>query len=88
MKITSMIAIYFIMWWTVLFAVLPFSVKNAAETGESVEGGNDAGAPVAHQMGRKAVLTTVISAGLFAVLYALIVSGVLERFDWSFMPSI
>ena len=41
MKWTSAIAIYFIIWWMTLFVVLPFGVKNAAETGENVEQGND-----------------------------------------------
>lgn len=42
MKWTSAIAIYFIIWWLTLFVVLPFGVKNAAETGETVEDGHDA----------------------------------------------
>ena len=45
MKIGSMIAIYFVIWWTVLFAVLPFGVRNSHEAGEQVKIGNDAGAP-------------------------------------------
>lgn len=69
MKIGSAIAIYFIIWWVTLFVVLPFGVKNAVEAGEKVEQGNDPGAPVAPQLLKKAVITTIVSAAIFAGLY-------------------
>jgi predicted secreted protein len=76
MKLASAIAIYFVIWWTVLFAVLPFGVRNAHEAGETVQEGNEAGAPVAHGLVRKFVITTVISIVVFAVLYTAIVNRV------------
>jgi predicted secreted protein len=77
MKIASALAIYFVIWWTVLFAVLPFGVRNSAEAGEVVEQGHEAGAPVAHGLGKKALITTVIAALVFAVVYAVLRSGFL-----------
>jgi predicted secreted protein len=74
MKLASAIAIYFVIWWTVLFAVLPFGVRNADEAGEVVQQGHEAGAPVAHGLVRKALITTVISAVVFAVIYWAIVN--------------
>ena len=65
MKIGSMIAIYFVIWWTVLFAVLPFGVRNASEAGENVEAGNDAGAPMALHWGKKILATSVIALLVF-----------------------
>ena len=59
-------AIYFVMWWIVLFLTLPFGVRSQHEDGEGSPG-TDPGAPVASQMGRKLIWTTVISAILFAV---------------------
>jgi predicted secreted protein len=85
MKWTSMLAIYFIMWWIVLFAVLPFGVKNAAEAGEAVDGGNDAGAPISHGLKWKAGVTTVISTAVFAVVYWLLVSDILSTVDLPFI---
>jgi predicted secreted protein len=41
------IAIYFVIWWVALFAVLPFRVKSQVEAGE-IEVGSDPGAP--HQV--------------------------------------
>ena len=67
------IAIYFTMWWVVLFAVLPFGVRNQAEAGGDRPAGTDAGAPVAPHMGAKLLATTLVSAVLFAGVYALVV---------------
>jgi predicted secreted protein len=66
------IAVYFTIWWTVLFAVLPFGVKSQHEVGapENLPTGADPGAPVAPMLARKALWTTLISAILFAALYA------------------
>lgn len=77
MSWVSAIAIYFIIWWTVLFTVLPFGVRNSHEAGETVQQGNEAGAPVSHGLGWKAAITTFISAVIFAVVYLFLTSGVL-----------
>jgi predicted secreted protein len=75
MSIWSGIAIYFIIWWAVLFAVLPWGVQNAHEAGETVEVGNEPGAPVNPRLLIKAAITTVISAVIFAIVYVVIASG-------------
>lgn len=64
------IAVYFTIWWIVLFAVLPFGVRSAHEEGVSTPAGNEPGAPVAAHMLGKAIWTTGISAILFALLDA------------------
>ncbi len=61
------VAIYFTMWWIVLFAVLPFGVRSQEETG-AVTPGTDRGAPVTPLLIRKALWTTGISAILFVAL--------------------
>jgi len=63
------IAVYFTIWWTVLFAVLPFGIRSQHESGEITEG-TDPGAPVAPRLMLKAIVTTGVSAVLFAGLYA------------------
>jgi predicted secreted protein len=62
MKLGSYVAIYFIIWWTVLFAVLPFGVRSNQEDGRVVEPGHDAGAPARANLLAKIVATTIISA--------------------------
>jgi predicted secreted protein len=64
--ISTGFAIYFVMWWIVLFLTLPFGVRSQHEDGDSAPG-TDPGAPVLPQMARKLIWTTVLSAALFAV---------------------
>jgi predicted secreted protein len=59
-------AIYFVLWWVTLFVTLPFGVRSQHEDGESAPG-TDPGAPVASQMGRKLIWTTVISAVVYGL---------------------
>jgi predicted secreted protein len=70
MSLATSIAIYFIIWWTVLFAVLPWGVRSQEEAGE-VAKGTDPGAPVMHHLGRKLVWTSVVAALVFAAWYAI-----------------
>lgn len=70
MGITLGIAIYFILWWTVLFAVLPWGVRSHREAGIAASEGVDPGSPVLPQLAKKALITTVVSGALFALGYA------------------
>jgi predicted secreted protein len=64
--ISTGFAIYFVLWWIVLFVTLPFGVRSQHEDGEGAPG-TDPGAPIASQMGRKLIWTTLLSAVIFAV---------------------
>lgn len=75
MNITLGIAIYFILWWTVLFAVLPWGVRSHKEAGLTPGVGTDPGAPVMPQLLKKAIATTIISAVLFLAGYAVWKAG-------------
>lgn len=72
--IALLLAIYFIVWWLVFFAVLPWGVRSQHEAGESARG-SDPGAPVAHRLLLKMFVTTLVSAVLLAVGYAVWRSG-------------
>lgn len=61
------IAIYFTIWWTLLFAILPFGVRSQHEETERLAG-TDPGAPVAPRLWRKAAINTLVSAVVFAGL--------------------
>jgi predicted secreted protein len=87
MKWTSAIAIYFIIWWLVLFLVLPFGIKNANETGADVEVGNDAGAPVRHGVAWKALVTTVLATVVYVAVYWALTNSVLEHLQMPFFPA-
>jgi predicted secreted protein len=65
-SISTAFAIYFVLWWVVLFLTLPFGMRSQHEEGGGVEG-TDPGAPVMARMGRKLIWTTLISTVIFAI---------------------
>ncbi len=69
MNLGSAIAIYFIIWWLVLFLALPIGVRNSHESGIEVEQGHEPGAPVNPQLVFKAIITTIIATVVFVVFY-------------------
>ena len=77
MSITFAIAIYTIIWWTVLFAVLPIGVRTQGEDGSTVPGTPES-APSAPRLLRVVIITTVISALVFAGLWALVRYGLVD----------
>jgi predicted secreted protein len=73
---TTILAIYFVVWWVVLFVILPFGVRSQAEHGE-VTPGTDPGAPAIPALKAKLAWTTVVSAALFGAAYWLYARGLL-----------
>ena len=66
MSLTTAIAVYFIIWWIVLFAVLPWGVRSQAESG-TVAPGTDPGAPAIPKVWLKLAWTTIASAVIFVL---------------------
>ena len=66
------IGIYLILWWTVLFAVLPLGTITHAEAGIDKGDGGDPGAPVDPKLKRKFFTTTWVSAVVWLILFAVI----------------
>lgn len=66
----SALAVYFILWWLVLFAILPFSLRTQDEAGD-VTLGTTASAPSGGHIGRAMLRTTIVSALVFAILYVI-----------------
>jgi predicted secreted protein len=62
-------AVYFVIWWTVLFAVLPFGVRTQGENNDVVPGTPES-APVHPRLLRVAVWTTLVSGVVFAAFWA------------------
>lgn len=64
-------ATWFILWWLSFFIMLPIGVRNLEEAGD-VAPGHETGAPVAPNLGKKALwaagLATVIWGVLLVVL--------------------
>lgn len=60
MPISVAVAGFFILWWMVLFAVLPFGVRSQMEAGAVVPG-SEPGAPSKPYLLRKLVATTLVT---------------------------
>ncbi|MFN3522977.1 MAG: DUF1467 family protein [Phenylobacterium sp.] len=63
------VATYLVLWWTVLFAVLPIGVQSHHEAGIDRGDGGDPGAPVDPKLKRKFITTTWVSAVLFVLVW-------------------
>ncbi len=77
------LAIYGMIWFLCLFAVLPFGVVSQDEAGH-VEPGSSASAPVQPHMGRKIVINTLVAAVVYGIVYWLLTSGVMRHIGLSF----
>jgi len=65
---------FVIVWWLVLFMVLPFG----ASPPDEVEPGMAPSAPARPRMGLKIAITTVIAAALTALVLWLLQSGLIQ----------
>lgn len=68
MAVSTAIAVYFLIWWITLFAVLPWGVRAQGESGAP---GTDPGAPVVAGLKMKLVWTTVVATAIFAVCWVI-----------------
>lgn len=75
MGIALSIAIYIMIWWITLFAVLPFGVRTQGEAGEVVAG-TPASAPFATRLKRTAIINTVVATIVFAFVWCAF------EYDW------
>ena len=60
------LALYFIIWWTLLFAVLPFGVQSQQEAREIVPG-SEPGAPARPRLLLKVLVNTVVAGVLWGI---------------------
>jgi predicted secreted protein len=79
-------AIYFVIWWIVLFAMLPIGVRTSEEAGEKTSPGTAESAPHLPHLLPKMVATTVVASIVFAGLYAIIVHHVITLDQIPFFP--
>jgi len=76
MSVTTAVAIYFLIWWVTLFAVLPWGVRNQEESGD-VAPGTDPGAPAIHRVCIKLAWTTLVATVIFGILYVVYRQGLI-----------
>jgi predicted secreted protein len=68
MNPASAAVVFIVIWWLVLFMVLPFGVRRT----ETPEAGHDHGAPARPMLWRKVAVTTAITLVLFAAVYGVV----------------
>ena len=86
MTLAFAIAIYVVIWWTVLFAMLPIGVRTSEEAGEKTSPGTAESAPHLPNLLPKMVATTVVSSIVFAALYVIIVDHLITLDQIPFFP--
>jgi len=87
MSWTAAIAIYFILWWLVLFTVLPWGAQSAHEAGAESASGHAPSAPLDPRIQKKFLITTLLSAVIFAAIYWPIREGWLTIDSIPFLPT-
>ena len=80
MSLTTALAIYFLIWWVTLFAVLPFGVRSQVESGDVVTG-SDPGAPSSPRLRNKLLWTTLVASVVFALFLAAYVTRIVTLDD-------
>ena len=66
----TLVAIYLVVWWVVLFAVLPLGAQSHHEAGIDLKDGGDPGAPVVHNLKRKLLTTTWVAVIVWVAVVA------------------
>ncbi len=67
-------AVFFMIWWTLLFVVLPWGVTQH----DGSVAGADPGAPQHNNIKRKFLITTLISAVVWVIIFLLIRSDLIS----------
>lgn len=78
---------YLVVWWTVLFTILPLGVRSHHEEGIDVPGGGDPGSPVNPNLVKKFITTTWVSAIVLAGLWAIIHFGLIKLPEYPQTPT-
>ena len=85
MALVFAISMYVVIWWIVLFAMLPIGVRTQEEEGE-VSPGTAESAPHMPKLLPKMLATTVVASVVFAVVYVIIVHRVITLDQIPFLP--
>jgi predicted secreted protein len=65
MSFTSGLVVFVIVWWLVLFTVLPWGIRRE----ENPEAGHEPGAPANPRLWLKAGITTLVACIIWGVIY-------------------
>jgi predicted secreted protein len=80
MSITSAIVLFAVLWFLTFLVVIPIRLQTQGDVGLVVPG-THASSPEVHNLKKKAWITTGVTAVLWAVIAAIILSGVISIRD-------
>ena len=86
MSLVGGIAVYFLIWFLVLFTVLPFGVRTSAESGEELVEGGAESAPVKPMLWGKMLVTTAIALIVWSAVFVVMEYRLLTLDDIPFLP--
>ena len=72
MSITGSLIVYISILWIVFFSVLPIGIKSQNAKFTDDLHGNDRGAPKNPKIGKKFLITTLITSVIFIVIYYMV----------------
>ena len=72
MGITGSIIVYVLIWWIIFFSVLPVGIQSNKEKFKEKIDGIAPGAPINPKIGKKFLITTLITSIIFIVIYYLV----------------
>lgn len=71
MDFTFALAVYFVIWWITLFAVLPFGLRTQDEEGDIVPGTPES-APFRPRLLRTFLINSIVAAIVFVLVWVII----------------
>jgi predicted secreted protein len=83
MAVTSAIVLYAVIWFMVMFVVLPIRLRTQGDEGKVVPG-TQAGAPANFNLKRTALIVSAVAFVVWAIIFVVIVSGTwtIRDLDW------
>ena len=72
MGVTGSIIVYVLIWWMIFFSLLPVGIRYKKEKFKERIDGMDPGAPDNPKIGKKFIITTIITSIIFIVIYYLV----------------
>jgi predicted secreted protein len=75
----SVLVVFIITWWTVIFMILPFGVR----VPDNPEAGHAPSAPLAPRIGKKMLITTIVSIVITSIIYVLVEAEVFSFRQWA-----
>jgi len=82
MDLWTSLAVFIVIWWLVIFMVMPWSAQQIEPDDQGGKPGEDGGvegqATAKQSLVMRLIVTTAISAVIFALVYLIVTSGVIS----------